>query len=400
VVPSLGRLAPQPQTRNVTFRLLPTRALIRDAQRDEAFSSRRAAGRFEKAAFHRLHTFAPSEPTPPGFTGHKTLAGLTPRRLSADLASLDKPLFHEDATMTMETPNTLSLPIIRPGGKPCVKLSDVRMLRSGFTPGQRFDVCVGPSRLTLRLSPKGLRVVPANHAGSDAPQIGLYTPEQLKVFGGAIRVRARFLEREISLEPVIDEHQSGEVLALKDAVVGMAHAVPCVTVIQKQRLIEAGFLPGMRYTVVSQNRAVSFRLSEEGNRTVEAVRGGQAPTLHLRSSTHLRGFKVLEKVCVVFLKGEVRIVPAGEAPPKGGVAGRRRASAGGTGDVGSTPKPKQVWKHSNGLSYRVLHVTNTTYFETPRAPDVVFQGSVGDVWSLPLAEWHQHFTREQSHSRL
>ena len=56
------------------------------------------------------------------------------------------------------------------------------------------------------------------------------------------------------------------------------------------------------------------------------------------------------------------------------------------------PQPGEQWQHKNGLKYTVLFVTNTTVERPGHAPDVVYQGDHGSMWSRPLADWHRSMT--------
>lgn len=53
--------------------------------------------------------------------------------------------------------------------------------------------------------------------------------------------------------------------------------------------------------------------------------------------------------------------------------------------------PGDRWQHKNGGVYTVLYVTNTAVVREGHAPDVVYRGENGNVWSRPLSDWARSF---------
>lgn len=61
-------------------------------------------------------------------------------------------------------------------------------------------------------------------------------------------------------------------------------------------------------------------------------------------------------------------------------------------------KPESLWRHKNGLLYRVLFITNnTTPLRPDHPPDVVYEAHgrfAARKYSLPLSDWHRSFSPE------
>jgi len=77
------------------------------------------------------------------------------------------------------------------------------------------------------------------------------------------------------------------------------------------------------------------------------------------------------------------------------------------------PARGELWRHKNGRSYVVLHITNTAHVREDHPPDVVYatsfeRGESGlcsfgsdlpsyrpdKIWSRPLSDWHRSFTKD------
>lgn len=55
------------------------------------------------------------------------------------------------------------------------------------------------------------------------------------------------------------------------------------------------------------------------------------------------------------------------------------------------PTIKSKWKHTNGLKYKVIAITNE--LNTEKYPTtVVYKGKNGKIWSRPLSDWYISFT--------
>ena len=55
-----------------------------------------------------------------------------------------------------------------------------------------------------------------------------------------------------------------------------------------------------------------------------------------------------------------------------------------------------LWRHTNGVIYRVLHIANTTSQDLDKYPiTVVYQGLYNEkIWTRPLSDWHRSFTKK------
>jgi hypothetical protein len=53
-----------------------------------------------------------------------------------------------------------------------------------------------------------------------------------------------------------------------------------------------------------------------------------------------------------------------------------------------------LWRHNNGVEYRVLYLANEKTADPIKYPvTVVYQGPNGLVWTRPMADWHRSMTR-------
>lgn len=51
----------------------------------------------------------------------------------------------------------------------------------------------------------------------------------------------------------------------------------------------------------------------------------------------------------------------------------------------------EIWKHRNGIHYRILHIAND--LDTSAYPEtIVFEGSNGKVWARHMNDWHRSMT--------
>jgi hypothetical protein len=56
-----------------------------------------------------------------------------------------------------------------------------------------------------------------------------------------------------------------------------------------------------------------------------------------------------------------------------------------------TPEIKSKWRHTNGIKYKVILITNEA--DTEKYPlTVVYKGKNGKIWSRPLSDWYRSFT--------
>ena len=56
------------------------------------------------------------------------------------------------------------------------------------------------------------------------------------------------------------------------------------------------------------------------------------------------------------------------------------------------PKIKSKWKHTNGLKYKVICITNLESINPKYEKQVVYKGKNGNIWSRPLSDWYRSFT--------
>lgn len=62
-----------------------------------------------------------------------------------------------------------------------------------------------------------------------------------------------------------------------------------------------------------------------------------------------------------------------------------------TEEVIKIPKIKSKWRHTNGIKYKVILITNET--DTEKYPlTVIYKGKNGKIWSRPLSDWYRSFT--------
>jgi len=62
-----------------------------------------------------------------------------------------------------------------------------------------------------------------------------------------------------------------------------------------------------------------------------------------------------------------------------------------------TPKPRQVWRHRNGILYEVLMLANEHSDDQAIYPTTVVYRTCSfsaRVWSRPLNDWHRSMTLE------
>lgn len=56
------------------------------------------------------------------------------------------------------------------------------------------------------------------------------------------------------------------------------------------------------------------------------------------------------------------------------------------------PKIKSKWRHTNGLKYKVICITNLESKNPKYERQVVYKGKNGNIWSRPLSDWYRSFT--------
>jgi hypothetical protein len=58
------------------------------------------------------------------------------------------------------------------------------------------------------------------------------------------------------------------------------------------------------------------------------------------------------------------------------------------------PSTLSKWKHTNGIVYEVMFLTNIGTLYPDKYPiTVVYRGPNGKVWSRPLSDWHRSMTK-------
>lgn len=57
------------------------------------------------------------------------------------------------------------------------------------------------------------------------------------------------------------------------------------------------------------------------------------------------------------------------------------------------PRINSKWRHRNGIKYEVICISNLESKNFKYAPQVIYQGENGNVWSRPLSDWNRSFTK-------
>jgi hypothetical protein len=53
-----------------------------------------------------------------------------------------------------------------------------------------------------------------------------------------------------------------------------------------------------------------------------------------------------------------------------------------------------IWKHKNGINYRVSTLANTQSTKEEYPPSVVYENcQTGTIWVRPIKGWHESFTK-------
>jgi hypothetical protein len=57
------------------------------------------------------------------------------------------------------------------------------------------------------------------------------------------------------------------------------------------------------------------------------------------------------------------------------------------------PKIKSKWRHTNGIKYKVILITNLDSVNEKYPTTVVYKGKNGKIWSRPLSDWYRSFSK-------
>lgn len=55
------------------------------------------------------------------------------------------------------------------------------------------------------------------------------------------------------------------------------------------------------------------------------------------------------------------------------------------------PTPGSIWRHYNGIPYKVLFLANTEHAVHDHPIIVVYEGLNGNKWARPLSDWQRSF---------